>query len=367
MSSNLSRRDFLILSILAGITILQEPRVLLSQERKHKKVISDPDILPFYETQVEHLKKGEIDYNCKETFNPYFEMWLKVKKYVKENGLTDDGVYHFNQSIPEELRSKLESLYNFHISNELKQDDFSDIENLEEYIRKNQLDHSQVLDSVNNNQVVLIGESHINAKHTNLEFRLVFGSKRENLVYIDESFQIDRETFFKSYMDGDNSALEDIAAKLLDPGEIRGFLKFLRQYKIPIVLADFCNDLEKRVVPDFDPKFVFTRRDSVRESIFARQISYAVKKSNKLIGSFGGLHLRPDNLPKYLKKEGIIPLIISGSDFTSNVYNTALDVSNGEDIYFKREDKIIFVAEGLRWYAKSRESWLSMKKVLDKK
>lgn len=139
------------------------------------------------------------------------------------------------------------------------------------------------------------------------------------------------------------------------PEKVKRNLRLIKSLGISISMTEVVDDLEKRVLNSSDPPMAFARRDSVREQVMARQIHYVTEQGYKVLGSFGYLHLRDNHLPKYLKLNAVKPLIISGGDFTLDVYNTALDISNGDDIFFKRNDKIIYVTQNLWWCKDKRE------------
>jgi hypothetical protein len=60
------------------------------------------------------------------------------------------------------------------------------------------------------------------------------------------------------------------------------------------------------------------------------------------LGSFGDIHLRRHALPKKLEMNGIKPLVVSSADFPLEVYEAAMKVSGGGEIFFERNGRIIY-------------------------
>lgn len=350
----ISRRKFLKSIGLLSLSTLINQNVLAEEKNL---IISDPNIWNFYEKLISRLEKNELEYNDKESFQNYLLALEKAKKSIIEKGYKDDGLYEL-KDIPSEIKQNLISAKIKHETQLFKPDLFEDIENIEEYIKKNILNHKEVINLIKKVDIALFGEAHYNEEHENLENKLIRDSGK--IAYIDECFQIDYFKHLEKYLLGEKANLKNLR---FDEDDLET-LKIVKDLKKLIVLSDVSINLNKK---DFFSGLCFnglcscidSRQHSIREQVFAKQIDYARnKKGLTLFGCFGDLHLRDHHLPKFLRQYGVNPLIISSLDFTVEIYDKIMEISNRNNLFFRRNNnRIIYVSNNIRNLLKSKEDY----------
>ncbi|MBI2672410.1 hypothetical protein HYX16_05740 [Candidatus Woesearchaeota archaeon] len=362
---DISRRRFLGIAASAVTLTALSPLELLAQEKE--KIISDPEILKFYEGLIEKLKKRELDFYSQETFFSFVDVLLEVKNYIDENNLGRNGIFNL-EDLPKDLKKRLDEASERHKLAVARPDLFEDIPFLETFIEKNTIPKHEIIDKINKNDVVLFGESDDDLNCWTMELMLLH-NVLGNFAYADEGFQIYNEQHIKRYLEeGRNFSLELAVEGMESDGiahplnkKVKDFLSELRKLGTPVIPTDVWVDLQKNISSRFDRDNLISQLYSIREQVFARQISYAVKKGYKVLGSFGDLHLRSHALPKHLAKSGVSPLVISTGDFPLEVYEAAMRVSKRKDIFFRRNSKIIYMTkhkeEDLKRFILPTEVW----------
>ncbi len=325
-----------------GVTLREE-----SRPNTNQKIISDPRIIYKFNDLVEKLGKNELtDYADEESFAPVIKAIEEIKQYAEKLGVTFNlSEIDFRLKIPDDLMDKYsKSLDNFYNKKRRRRVDISDnIENLEEYIKERRLGFNDIVYLANQSRVVLIGEDHLCKAHGDLELKLFDAIDKKDLALASECFQINKKDTIEKILDGDTSELINFSTHFFTYETLKEFFEKVISLKIPIVLTDVLN-----MLTNLDSKLLLSdpRREYIRDILFAEQIEYAVNLGLNIFGYFGDKHLSPDQLPTYLKRKRIIPLIISGSFYTTEVFNAAMEVSQGEDVFFKRsDDRIIYVSK----------------------
>ena len=344
---SISRRDFLGLATVAILSYLS-PLELAAEEKE--KVLSDPEILSFYESLIVQLKERKLGFHSQNTFDDFLSVLFDVEDYIKRNNLAKDNLFNL-EDLPEDLKKRLDCSSERHKLAFARPDLFEDIDILDTYIEKNALPQSKIIELINKNNAVLFGEvdnepSCWMVEQTFLDYML------GEFAYADEGFQVHNERYIREYMEGKDSSLEMTVTGMEPAGlgfsldsKIKRFLPDLRRKSTPVIATDVWVDLQGRISTKFDRDNLISQLYSIREQVFARQIAHAVKKGYRILGSFGDLHLRDHALPKHLEKYGIKPLIITAGNLPLEVYEAAMRVSYGKSIFFKRNDRIIYAAE----------------------
>ena len=368
-SRQLSRRNLLKLAAAGGlVALLYSPLAYFINKDKEKntKVISSPWVRMKYEGLLDKLKKDELyNYNHSDTFRPYLDAWKdEAIPEFRKLGIPEEELLENKEKLPEKLMVKIARLGERHVMRSLRPDLFSDVKDLEKYIAENQIDFREVMHIVNTSKVALFGENHTIKKHKDFEQLLVRHSDTKDLAYITETLQIQDYDEIKKYFNtGDESILEKIIMPNIDDEhkEIKkkeiGIINEVRKRGINILPADVLWDLNEKIFPEYGTTWDDARQWHVREEIFGEQIEFAVNKGYRVLGSFGNQHLKEYALPKVLRKKGINSVVITGCNFTLDVFLAANKVSGDKDIFFKRGNTIVYVTPETIKIIRSRSFW----------
>ncbi len=347
MKKGLTRRQILR-CIPAGALILLGCGL---EERTQEKprVISDPSILEFYDSLWKQLKEGTLtDYQHQDTFEPYLAVWREARDFCREHGISIEGAFEMNflvnKEAPDGLKDRFSKLYFAYLASSQTPDNLDGVKDKAGYIKENRLSYEDVIQIINKARISLFGEQHGNVAHSNLEMRLLGDISHDGLACTCEPLQVQRKDILERFLGGGDESGDELVEGVLGPEETKKELKVVRGIHIPVIPADVYFDLDKRRTPDNGPFFPDERTTFIRESVIARQMIYAQSKGYRIFGWWGDGHTRPEHLPRQLKTKGVTPLVVSGSNFSEEVYDVAMEVSGNKDIFFRRGEHITYVA-----------------------
>ena len=325
-----SRRFFNAAALVSVPALFRNPVEALPEVGK---VISDPEILSFYTKLLKDLKDGKLDYSFKDTFDPVAAAHSKTLSFPEGTEEREKAKY----SAGEMDKKYLEA------GGDWRDDNFDDVPgDKRDYICKNRITYRDALFLIDRSKVVLFGEIHTVADHQEMELRLLGDMEGHSLCYACEDFGIDMAGRIEGFLGGkcSNTFLDS-----LDKEAVRK-LEAAKKLDVPVVVTDLSRRQKEDITPGYR-RFSDPKRSAIRERVFARQILYAAKKGYRAFGTFGDAHVQSDAIPKHLKAYGIEALVITTSSMSPEVYHAAMDISGGDNIFFRRNGAIVYASKDL--------------------
>lgn len=220
-------------------------------------------------------------------------------------------------------------------------DDLADVGKKREYIAKHKISFDNLVGRMNKSDVILFGQVHRIREHDETIRKCIQAINKHSLAYASESFSLDNQGLLMAYMSG-----EDVSAKIRALGwwgqEMLNDLQVVRNLDIPILVTDLGIE-RKRAFGDYGAN---PHVRSIRDRFTAQAVDYAREQGHRVFLAAGDLHVQPDAIPSYLGDVGRVLRVSSGC-FSREVFETAMAVSEGHDIFFTRGDSVYYVTQGL--------------------